>query len=512
MSRPTHRAIARVPNVITLPNIERDPDVLQSFLSDAAHVPGGTADGVVFPANVDEVAAIVATGKHILPVGAQSSLTGGATPRGDVVLSTRRLSHIGEPEEGAVRVGAGVPLSELHEFLAARDLFYPPAPTFDGAFVGGTIATNAAGAATFKYGVTRNWLNGLTVVLADGSILDLKRGNVRASEEGLFEIETIGRGLVPVRIPTYEVPTHLPKLSAGYFTMAGLDLIDLFCGSEGTLGVIVEATLAVTRRPLRCVALVSCVSEEQAVNLAAALRNHSRFLHGVFDVAAIEYIDSNSLQLLDDATFARAGERPAPSATLLLVQMEVKDQLDAALGEFQEMLRVHRIENDPVVALPDDERTAERLFELRESVPAAVNARVGAVKARVHPDIQKVAGDFIVPSPSIEKALALYRHAFEDRGLQYAIWGHISDGNLHPNLIPRSLDDVENGLEALREMARGVIALGGAPLAEHGVGRNPLKQMFLRDLYGEKGIEEMRAVKRALDPEGKFAAGVLFSP
>jgi D-lactate dehydrogenase (cytochrome) len=192
--------------------------------------------------------------------------------------------------------------------------------------------------------------------------------------------------------------------------------------------------------------------------------------------------------------------------------MEVKDQLDAALEEFQETLRAHRIENDPVVALPDDERAAERLFELRESVPAAVNARVGAAKARVHPDIQKVAGDFIVPSPSIAKALALYRDAFECRGLEYAIWGHISDGNLHPNLIPRSLDDVEKGRDALLEMARGVIALGGAPLAEHGVGRNPLKQLFLRELFGDKGIEEMRAVKRALDPEGKFAAGVLFPP
>jgi D-lactate dehydrogenase (cytochrome) len=115
-----------------------------------------------------------------------------------------------------------------------------------------------------------------------------------------------------------------------------------------------------------------------------------------------------------------------------------------------------------------------------------------------------------VPSLSIEKALALYRDAFECRGLQYAIWGHISDGNLHPNLIPRSLDDVEKGRDALREMARGVTALGGAPLAEHGVGRNPLKQTFLRELYGEEGIEEMRAVKRALDPEGKLAAGVLF--
>ena len=512
MSRPTHRAIARAAPATTLPAIEHDPDLLQSFLSDAAHVPGGTAQGVVFPADVNEVAAIVAAAKRILPVGAQSSLTGGATPRGDVVLSMRRLARIDEPDGGTVRAGAGVPLSELHRFLAARDLYYPPAPTFDGAFVGGTVATNAAGAATFKYGVTRHWVAGLVVVLADGSILELTRGDVRASEQGLFEIDTVRRGVVSVRIPSYTVPTHLPKLSAGYFTMPRLDLVDLFVGSEGTLGVIVEATLRVKQRPLRCVALVTCESEEQAVKVSAGLRAEAERVHDPLEVAAIEYIDSKSLQLLDEATFARAGiARPAAPATLLLVQLETEKGVDPALARFQELLQGHRVDSDPIVALPDDERTAARLFELREAVPAAVNARVAAAKARVHPDIQKTAGDFIVPSASIDRAFALYRDAFERRGLDYAIWGHISDGNLHPNLIPRSLDDVEKGRDALREMARGVIALGGAPLAEHGVGRNPIKQMFLRDLYGEQGIEEMRAVKRALDPEGKLAAGVLFS-
>jgi D-lactate dehydrogenase (cytochrome) len=136
---------------------------------------------------------------------------------------------------------------------------------------------------------------------------------------------------------------------------------------------------------------------------------------------------------------------------------------------------------------------------------------VGAAQAALDPGIQKTAGDFIVPVAAMDRALALYRDAFERRGLQYAIWGHISDGNLHPNLIPRSLDDVQKGREALREMARAVIALRGAPLAEHGVGRNPLKQEFLRQMYGAAGIEQMRAVKRALDPGGKLARGVLFS-
>jgi D-lactate dehydrogenase (cytochrome) len=296
---PSHRAIARAPLPTPLPVIDRDPDVLQSFLSDAAHVPGGTAQGIVFPASADEIANVVSSAGHLLPIGAQSSLTGGATPRGDLVLSTRRLAEIGEPNPDGVHVGAGVPLAELHRFLAARDRFYPPAPTYDGAFVGGTIATNAAGPATFKYGVTRDWVQALTVVLADGSIVDLQRDEVRASDNGVFEIETITRGVVTVSIPTYKVPKHLPKLSAGYFTAPHLDLLDLFIGSEGTLGVIADATLRVIRRPRRFVALITCQSEHQAVALSADLA------HSALEIAAIEYIDANSLRLVDDAVFTR---------------------------------------------------------------------------------------------------------------------------------------------------------------------------------------------------------------
>jgi D-lactate dehydrogenase (cytochrome) len=117
----------------------------------------------------------------------------------------------------------------------------------------------------------------------------------------------------------------------------------------------------------------------------------------------------------------------------------------------------------------------------------------------------------IVPFDRLEASLALYRRAFESRGLQYAIWGHLSDGNLHPNVIPRSIDDVVRGQDALTEIADGVIALGGSPLAEHGVGRSPAKQACMRRLVGDRGIDEMRAIKHALDPSSKLAPGVLFS-
>ena len=508
-----NRITARLAPRARVPPIDSDPDLLQSFLSDAAHVPGGVAAGVVFPADAAEIASVMTAVGRVLPVGAQSSLTGGATPRGDVVLSTRRLTQIDEPQRGTVRADAGVSLSQLQRALGAHGLYYPPVPTFDGAFVGGTIATNAAGAATFKYGTTRDWVRALTVVLADGSILDLRRGEVTASPDGRLEVEFASGDIATIRVPTYTMP-RVPKLSAGYYAAPGMDLIDLFIGSEGTLGVIVDATLRVIPRPAFCIALVQCRSEGQALAVTAALRHDAKLASsgdGVLDVAAIEYMDAQSLSLLDADTFARAGvERPPPQSTLLLVQLEFGAESEATLGRLQGLLETCDVTADPVLALPGDDRGAARLFDLRESVPSTVNALVAAAKARVHPDIQKTAGDLIVPFDRLAESLALYREALERRGLQYAIWGHVSDGNLHPNVVPTSLDDVEQGREALREMARGATKMGGAPLAEHGVGRSALKQSLLLELYGERGIEEMRAVKRALDPEGKLARGVLF--
>jgi D-lactate dehydrogenase (cytochrome) len=106
--------------------------------------------------------------------------------------------------------------------------------------------------------------------------------------------------------------------------------------------------------------------------------------------------------------------------------------------------------------------------------------------------------------------LALYRRGFESRGLDYAIWGHASDGNVHPNVIPRTYDDVEAGRSAILEFGREVARLGGCPLAEHGVGRSALKHALLRQLHGDDGVAQMHAVKRAIDPAWKLAPGVLF--
>ena len=492
------RLHARSAEVAAPPGIHRDDDVVRSFLEDAAHVPGGHAAGVAFPRSEAEVAALVRGATQLLAVGAQSSLTGGATPRGDVVLSTRALTAIEMLPRGRVRAGAGVPLAALQHALAARALYYPPVPTYEGAFVGGTIATNAAGAATFKYGSTRRWVEALTVVLADGSVLDVERGH--RIRETSFAIETPS-GSLDVPIPSYPMP-DVPKHSAGYHAAGadGFDPIDLFIGSEGTLGVIVSATLRVIRRPAAALALVACADDREALAITAALRASPDV-----DVAGVEYADSHALALLDDEAFASAGvRRPARGAVLLFVQVE------GSLDAFASLLAPLGSDPDVQVALPGDDRARTALVDLREAVPAAVNRRIADAKRRVNPAIEKTAGDPVVPFERLAESLALYRGAFERRGLQHAIWGHLSDGNLHPNVIPRSLDDVARGKEAILDIGREVVRMGGSPLAEHGVGRNAVKQELLRQLYGDEGIAQMRAVKRALDPGWKLAPGVIF--
>ena len=174
------------------------------------------------------------------------------------------------------------------------------------------------------------------------------------------------------------------------------------------------------------------------------------------------------------------------------------------------LLNAHGVFDDTEMALPGNTRRAEQLIAVREAVPAGVNQRVGRAQHEIDPRIAKTAADMIVPFERFGEMMAIYRDGFASRGLDFAVWGHISDGNVHPNVLPRSYADVERGKEAILYFGREVARLGGCPLAEHGVGRNPVKQALLRGLYGDAGIDEMRAVKRALDPGWKLAPGVIF--
>jgi len=220
---------------------------------------------------------------------------------------------------------------------------------------------------------------------------------------------------------------------------------------------------------------------------------------------------------------------PPDTDVILIVQLELPpgetaarafDEIAEALGpnapdvplvRFCRVLAAHGVLDRTELAMPGDTRRAAQLLAFREAAPTGVNRRVGEAKRLVDGRIDKTAGDMVVPFDCLGRMLQVYRDGYARRGLDCAIWGHVSDGNVHPNVIPKSYDDVLAGREAILEFGREAARLAGCPLAEHGVGRSSLKQALLRQFYGEGAIEEMRAIKYALDPDGKLAPGVIFT-
>jgi D-lactate dehydrogenase (cytochrome) len=283
-----------------------------------------------------------------------------------------------------------------------------------------------------------------------------------------------------------------------------------------------------------CRALVPVPGEAAAIALVGELRTaaietwRTKDPRGI-DIAAIEHIDARSIGVIREDGIDRKLEiaLPSGSAVVLLIDLELPPQhaaadlwsqlesardtgvADSALGRFCRLLDRHRVLDDTEIALPADGARAAAFAQLREAVPAGVNRRVAQAK-QIDPTISKTAADIIVPFDRFGDMMTECRRLFADRDLDLAVWGHISDGNVHPNVMPRAAGDVEQGREAILELGRSVIRMGGCPLAEHGVGRNPIKQELLKQLYGNDGVSAMRALKLSLDPSGSLARGVIF--
>ncbi len=529
---------------VPVPGVVVDSERVRSYLEDASGRPAGNTAGVVRPSDEAEAAAFLRSGlSEATPVlfqAGRSSLTGGAIPHGEVVLSVEGLDRIGplRPETGGARieVDAGVRLDRLQSHLARHGYYYPPVPTYAQAMIGGTVATNAGGAATFKYGATRRWIRGLRVVLFNGDVLALERGRFVAGPGESFEIGLSDGRVLRVPVPLHRLPA-LPKISAGYFSADPLDLVDLFVGSEGTLGLIASVTLdLVALPPAVLTGFVGVDEPAAALALAGAMRAAvGKAREGGDpagpDVRSIEWFDRKSLGLLKDAGVDRRLRVGIPQSTgaALLFELELADRTSDA--EVQDLLAgfLARRGDLPDVApirlfeildrfggleglelgFPEEDRRRRALFELRHAVPVQVSERIAEI-GRDEPGVAKVGGDLIVPFERLGEMIDLYVEGFSRRGLNYAIWGHLGDGNLHPNAIPRCAAEMRPAREAMIEFAEEAIRRGGCPLSEHGVGRNGLKQELLRLFVGDAAITRMRAIKAALDPTGRLAPGVLF--
>ncbi|MCX7847643.1 MAG: FAD-binding oxidoreductase [bacterium] len=517
------------------------------YLRDESRLIASHADALVWPLSEDDIRDALADARaHAWPVtvsAARTGIVGGCVPlHGGMILSLDKMTMLSRLnydlthdswslvcQPGALLCGVHESAENLFRFYEplwpadaqkniqlARQrgvrLFYPPDPTELSATVGGSVATNASGARTFKYGPTRPYVRRLRVVLADGAVLDIPRGAVRASHgmlripDSLIALPTGHSYAIPV--PSYSMPAT--KHCAGYFASPDMDLIDLFIGSEGTLGVISEVELLLLPRTKERLSVTAFFpSELRALQFVNELRSAIR--NGTLDIEAIEFFGASALQLLrlrrtpSDSAIPEIPHADAAIYTELAYHEGALDEAFSLLEHY--LVCCGSSADDAWAGLDDNEIKKMKLF--RHAVPETIN-QIIAERKRNLPSLHKIATDLAVPDEHLQDMITFYHEQLIAAGLEYVIFGHIGNNHLHVNILPRDQDELLRAKILYRRFAEKAVALGGTVAAEHGIGK--LKTSFLEAMYGPAGVAQMRAVKEALDPHYLLGRGTLFSP
>lgn len=481
----------------------------------------GFADSISFPTTEADVIEVVdgirARGGSITTQGARTGITAGAVPNGGHVLNLQHMNAIGgirrdaQADTATITVQPGALLEDIYRAVESDDLFFPPDPTETSASIGGAVACNASGAMSYYYGPTRRWIRSIRLVLSDGSVLTIARGEHRAQGRS-FSLTTDSGRTISGQLPSYTQPPI--KSAAGYYVADDMDLLDLFIGMEGTLGIVTEAELLLISRPAAVLGLTAFLpSEEAALQFVRAVRGDGGQAPGSLRPVAIEYFDHNALELLRRMKAENPAFEDIPALqpdfhTAVYVEFHGDDEKmaeDAMLQVLDPLTAVGGSDEDTWVAITP--RDLEPLKAFRHAVPEAVNLLI-AERKRDLPDVTKLGTDMSVPDARLEAAMAMYREAMAEAGLESVIFGHIGDNHLHVNILPQTLADYERGRAIYYEWAERVVAWGGSVSAEHGIGK--LKVALLQLMYGESGIAEMRELKARFDPDGMLNPGNLF--
>lgn len=473
--------------------IKSDKDVIESYLHDESGLLGAHCDKVYVPQNYHEVSDILkeasSQGIPVSVSGAGTGVAGGRLPFGGIIISVEKLDSILDVSPGSMTVQAGVTITNIHEAARSAGFIYPPDATEWDASIGGNISTNASGSRSFKYGPTRKYVDSIKVVLANGEMLDVPRGKYLAQGQTIEILDPKHKILNKFQIPNIQMPDI--KNAAGYYSKPGMDLIDLFIGSEGTLGVIVEARLKLL--PVRGYVFAAFAffdANESALDFVAEARG--------MGALAIEYFDKNSLDLLR----SRFSNIPSGKKAAIFFEEEITSENESGyMDKWAALLEKHGVEIDNVWGATEPEKELE-FKKIRHELPVIVNE---IVRSR---GFAKVGTDIAVPFEKFREMFSVYETELSLSGMDHLIFGHIGDNHLHANILPKTEAEREKAKGIYLGFAKTAVALGGTVSAEHGIGK--LKHAFLREMYGDEGIREMVRVKQTLDPKGILGRNNIF--
>jgi glycolate oxidase len=418
-------------------------------------------DAVVIPGSAEEISQILRLANEerfaVVPRGSGSGLSGGSIPVENCVVllmsGWRRILEIDE-KNLSLWVEPGVITGEIHAAVEARGLFYPPDPGSSAiCTIGGNVAENAGGLRGLKYGVTKNYVLGLEVVLANGDV-----------------VVTGGKSVKDV---------------------AGYSLKDFLIGSEGTLGIITRVLLRLIPKPEASRTMLAFYDR-----LNDAAETVSDIIASKITPAALEFLDRTTIRSVE--AYAKLG-LPMSIESLLLIEVDGRrSEVDEDAGKVVEICRRHRAADVRVAA---NEEEAVKLRAARKTALAAL--------ARVRPTT--ILEDVTVPRSEVASMIETINRIAADHALTFGNFGHAGDGNLHPTCLTdeRDLDEIHRVEQAFDRIFTEAVRCGGTITGEHGVGLS--KRKFLEKMVGEPAIEMMRKIKSSLDPNGILNPGKIFS-
>ena len=419
---------------------------------------------------VDALHRAASEGLSVTPAGAQTSTTGASVVApGGLLLSLTRLDRIldVDPVRRRARVEPGVIVGDLNRALASHGLFFAPDPTSENeATIGGSVACNASGARTLRYGPTRNHVVALTVAMADGSVTEFRRPDMEKNTVGFFPAQ---------------------------------DPVDWFVGSEGTLGVVLEVEVALLALPPHVVGLgIPFPDEGAALDFIVDARTSGRLA-----ARCLEYFDPVAFGFAQAAHPGGAWGDEGGTMVYLEEAGDDEPDFDGWLG----LAERHGARDDRIVVF-DDEGALREARRIRHACPAAMHEATGPWLAQGG---RRISTDWAVPFGEARAALAEARRAAEEHGIDApVVYGHLGNGHPHLNWVaqdPAEATRIETCVEAV--LKRSVLPRGGTVAAEHGVGK--LKARWLPLQMSSLQLRLMQSIKRELDPDGRLSPGNVFS-
>jgi FAD/FMN-containing dehydrogenase len=497
------------------------PDVRRYFATDASIFQLVPAI-IAYPRNENDVRKAarftwqLAERGRVIPLTARGSGTdqsGAALGSGIMLVFPAHMNRILEldAKSGKVTVEPGINYAKLQQTLHTHGRFLPPFPaSLEYCTIGGAVGNNASGEKSVKYGDTRNFVESLRVVLANGEVIDTGRLSKRelSKKMGLATYEgEIYRALDTLIEENHDIieglKINVTKNAAGYNLAevkrkdGSFDLTPLIVGSQGTLGVVSEVTLnTMPHNPHTTLIAAYCTDLAQAESVVMELRNLSDM------PSAIELVDQNLLNFLQSTNPNQLrGVVPSPFPKLIML-IEFDDVADRTQKKMArkalKILERHQVE----YRAETDDLVKESLWKIRHSAAAVVGHSTG--NARALPIVE----DGIVPVDRFKDYLENVYQLFKRYNLNVAVWGHAGDANLHmqPFLDLAALGDRQKIFRIIDEYYTMVIELGGSTSGEHNDGR--LRAPYLEQLYGSEGYELFRKTKAIFDPHGILNPGV----